>query len=99
MNGVRDGRIDVGFVAPRPIADDLSWTPLGRENLCLEVPAGDSLEGLESVSIADIAHRPMLSLGREYGLRKEIDRLFSSAGLEPNVVIEATELCRLSEPW
>lgn len=95
VNGVRDGRIDVGFVGPRPIADDLSWTPLGRENLCLEVPAGGPLEGLESVSIADIAHRPMLSLGREYGLRKEIDRLFASAGLEPNVVIEATELSTL----
>jgi LysR family transcriptional regulator, transcription activator of glutamate synthase operon len=92
---VRSGRIDIGFVAPQPIADDLAWVPLGREHLCLEVPAGDEFEGRASISIAEIADRPMLALGSEYGLRHVVDRLFADARLTPRIQIEATELSTL----
>ncbi|XVQ09635.1 LysR family transcriptional regulator [Spirillospora sp. CA-255316] len=95
VDGVRNGRIDIGFVAPQPIADDLAWVPLGREVLCLEVPPGDELEGRTQISIADIAHRPMLALGPEYGLRHVVDRLFDDAGIKPRITIEATELSTL----
>jgi LysR family transcriptional activator of glutamate synthase operon len=95
VEGVRSGRIDIGFVAPQPSADDLGWIRLGREHLCLEVPAGDMFEGRESISIADIAERPMLALGQEYGLRHVVDRLFAEAGLTPQISIEATELSTL----
>lgn len=94
-DGVREGRIDIGFVAPKPVATDLTWIPLGSEELCLEVPAGDVWEGRKSISIPEIAQRPMLALGQEYGLRKEVERLFASSGHEPNIVIEATELSTL----
>lgn len=94
-DGVRDGRIDIGFVAPKPVAPDLAWVPLGSEELCLEVPSGDPWEGRESISIAEISQRPMLALGQEFGLRKEVERLYASAGFETNVVIEATELSTL----
>lgn len=96
VSGVRDGRIDIGFVAPCPAAaDDLDWIPLGREHLCLEVPAGDEMEGLESISFAEAARRPMLALGPEYGLRQVVDRMFAHAGLQPQILIEATELSTL----
>lgn len=95
VEGVRNGRIDIGFVAPRPVADDLVWVPLGREHLCLEVPAGDEFEGRSSISIAQIALRPMIALGPSYGLRHVVDRLFDDAGLTPQISIEATELSTL----
>jgi LysR family transcriptional activator of glutamate synthase operon len=95
VDGVRSGRIDIGFVAPQPVADDLAWVPLGREHLRLEVPAGDEFEGRESISIAEMADRPMLALGPEYGLRHVVDRLFAEAGLVPQISIESTELSTL----
>jgi LysR family transcriptional regulator, transcription activator of glutamate synthase operon len=95
VEGVRNGRIDIGFVAPQPTVDDLAWVPLGREHLCLEVPVGDEFEGRAAISIAEIAGRPMLALGQEYGLRHVVDRLFADAGLTPQIQIEATELSTL----
>jgi LysR family transcriptional regulator, transcription activator of glutamate synthase operon len=95
LDAVRSGRVDIGFVAPRPAADDIAWVPLGRELLCLEVPPGDDLEGRESISIADIADRPMVALGPAFGLRHAVDRLFDDAGITPHIKIEATELSTL----
>lgn len=95
VEAVRDGRVDVGFVAPEPHADDLVWIPLGRERLCLEVPATDIWADRDEVSIADIAERPMVALGSGYGLRQVVDRLFADAGLKPRITVEATELSTL----
>lgn len=95
VEAVRGGRLDLGFVAPEPVVDDLVWVPLGREHLCLEVPRSDAWEGRSEISIAEIAERPMLALGPEYGLRHVVDRLFANAGLTPQITIEATELSTL----
>src|SRR5699024_9579264 len=95
VDAVRDGRLDVGFVAPEPAGIDVTWVPLGRELLCLEVPEGDELEGRVEISIAEIAERPMLALGQEYGLRHVVDRLFEDAGVAPRISVEATELSTL----
>ncbi|MFI6310107.1 LysR substrate-binding domain-containing protein [Nocardia fusca] len=95
VEAVRTGRLDIGFVAPEPVADDLVWIPLGREHLRLEVPDGDEWEGREEVTIAEIAQRPMLALGPHYGLRHVVDQLFRTAGLTPQITIEATELSTL----
>lgn len=95
VEAVRSGRVDVGFVAPRPNAEDLAWVPLGRELLCLEVPPNDEFAGRDSISIAEIATRPMIALGPSYGLRHVVDRLFDDAGLTPRISIEATELSTL----
>ncbi|MCR3721989.1 MULTISPECIES: LysR family transcriptional regulator [Prauserella salsuginis group] len=95
VDAVRDGRLDVGFVAPEPVAIDVLWVPLGREILCLEVPEGDEFEGRAEISIAEIGRRQMLALGEEYGLRHVVDRLFDDAGVVPQISIEATELSTL----
>ncbi|MBY6685596.1 LysR family transcriptional regulator [Rhodococcus sp. BP-149] len=95
VEAVRSGRIDVGFVAPRPVAEDLAWVPLGRELLCLEVPQNDEFAARDFISIAEIATRPMITLGPSYGLRHVVDRLFDDAGVTPIISIEATELSTL----
>ena len=95
VHGVREGRIDIGFVAPPPVADDLNWVPLGREDLCLEVPPGHDFEGRDRVAIADIADRPMVALRPGYGLRSVVDRLFNEAGFSPRLTTEVTELSTL----
>ena len=95
VEAVRSGRIDIGFVAPRPVAEDLAWVRLGRELLCLEVPPGDEFADRESISSAEISTRPMIALGQSYGLRHVVDRLFDDAGCIPSISIEATELSTL----
>jgi DNA-binding transcriptional LysR family regulator len=95
VEAVRSGRIDVGFVAPRPVAEDLAWVPLGRELLCLEVPSDDEFADRTEISIAEISRRPMIALGPSYGLRHVVDKLFDDVGCTPSISIEATELSTL----
>jgi LysR family transcriptional activator of glutamate synthase operon len=95
IDDVRRGRVDIGFVAPEPVADDLDWIPLGREPLCLGVPPGHGFEGRDQVAIADLAHEPMVALKPGFGLRQITDRLCREAGVIPRVEIEVTELSTL----
>ncbi|WP_409474800.1 LysR substrate-binding domain-containing protein [Streptomyces sp. HC307] len=85
----------MGFVAPRPVADDLEWIPLGREELCLSVPPGHEFEGRDQIAVADLADEPMVALKVGYGVRHVTDRLFLEAGLSPRIEIEVTELSTL----
>lgn len=95
VDSVRQGRIDIGFVAPEPTADDLEWVPLGREALCLRVPPGHVFEGGDHVAMADVAEEPMIALKAGYGLRQVTDRLCREAGFSPRIEIEVTELSTL----
>ena len=95
VDEVRKGRIDIGFVAPQPAADDLQWIPLGREDLCLGIPPDHKFEGLDQISIAQLAEEPMIALKVGYGLRRAADRLFREAGISPQIDIEVTELSTL----
>ncbi|MCX4642036.1 MULTISPECIES: LysR family transcriptional regulator [unclassified Streptomyces] len=95
VDDVRHGNIDVGFVAPEPVADDLEWIPLGREELCLGVPLGHAFEGRDHVTIADLTHEPMVALRAEFGLRHVMDRLCREAGFSPRIKIEVSELSTL----
>jgi len=95
VDDVRQGNVDIGFVAPEPVADDLDWIPLGREQLCLGVPPGHAFEGRDQVAIADLAHEPMIALRAGFGLRQVADRLCREAGFSPRVEIEVTELSTL----
>lgn len=95
VDDVRKGRVDIGFVAPRPAADDLEWIPLGREVLCLGVPPGHEFEGRDQIAVADLADEPIVALKVGYGLRHVTDRLFREAGLSPRIKIEVTELSTL----
>lgn len=95
VDDVRQGSIDIGFVAPEPVGDDLHWIPLGREPLRLGIPPGHVFEGRDHVAIADLAHEPMIALRAGFGLRQVTDRLCREAGFTPRVEIEVTELSTL----
>ncbi|MCX5435626.1 MULTISPECIES: LysR family transcriptional regulator [unclassified Streptomyces] len=95
VDEVRDGTVDIGFVAPQPGADDVQWTPLGRERLCLSVPPGHALEGRDQVAIAELAAEPMVVLKTGFGLRQITDSLCGQAGFRACIAIEVTELSTL----
>lgn len=89
---VRRGRIDLGVVGPRPIADDLRWDELGRERLTLSVPAGHPLAGHERINLSDLEDEVFVALKPEYGLRQVGDELCDRAGFRPTIACETTEL-------
>lgn len=95
VDDVRQGRVDIGFVAPEPTADDLDWTPLGQERLCLGIPPGHAFEGRDHVGMTELAQEPMVALRGGYGLRQVADRLCRDAGFVPRIAIEVTELSTL----
>lgn len=92
VDSVRQGKIDIGFVAPEPAADDLVWIPLGHEALCLRVPAGHAFEGHDHIAMTDVSDEPMVALKAGHGLRQATDRLCREAGFRPRIALEATEL-------
>ncbi|MFI5719604.1 LysR family transcriptional regulator [Nocardia sp. NPDC051750] len=96
VGNVRQGQIDIGFVAPQPAADDLEWIPLGSEALCLRVPPGHAFEGRDRVAMADVANEPMIALKGEYGLRQVTNQLCLEAGFDPRIEFEVTELSTLN---
>jgi len=95
VDDVRRGNVDIGFVAPEPVADDLDWMPLGHEDLCLTIPPGHAFEGWDQVAIADLADVPMVALAVGHGLREVTDRLCEEAGFSPRIEMEVTELSTL----
>ncbi|MEV4615272.1 LysR family transcriptional regulator [Kitasatospora sp. NPDC049258] len=95
VDGVRRGRLDLGITSPRPAGDDLRWTPLQDEPLCLLVPAGHPLAGRSQVAAAELAGEEFVALQPEYGLRQVADRLCAEAGFTPRIVLECTELSTL----
>ncbi|MFJ2755173.1 LysR family transcriptional regulator [Nocardioides sp. NPDC087217] len=92
VDDVRHGRADVGLVGPQPVADDVAWFALGREDLCLSVPRNHQLARRKSVRIEELAAEPFVVLQPSYGLRQVGDRLCHRAGFQPNIVCETTEL-------
>lgn len=95
VDGVRHGRLDLGITSPRPAGDDLLWTPLQDEPLCLLVPAGHRLASRRRVGTADLAEEEFVALQPEFGLRQVADRLCEEAGFTARIVMECTELSTL----
>lgn len=86
------GRADLGLTAPRPEVDELGWTGLYRQQLCLAVPDGHSLAGREHVALADAGDEPFVTLQAPIGLRRLTDELCARAGLTPRFAFESTEI-------
>ncbi|MEV6421964.1 LysR family transcriptional regulator [Streptomyces sp. NPDC051662] len=95
VDGVRQGRLDMGLTGPRPAGDDLAWIPLREEPLCVLVPAGHRLAVRRRVKMADLAEESFVALQPVFGLRQITDRLCAAAGFIPRVTLESTELSTL----
>ncbi|MED7948849.1 LysR family transcriptional regulator [Streptomyces sp. BE20] len=95
VDGVRRGRLDLGVTSPRPVGDDLQWSPLRDEPLGLLVPVGHPLASRSRVETAELTAEEFVALQPEYGLRQVTDRLCERAGFAPRIVLECTELSTL----
>ncbi|RKN12422.1 LysR family transcriptional regulator [Streptomyces radicis] len=95
VDDVRHGRLDLGLTSPRPTGDDLTWTPLRDEPLCLLVPFGHRLAERRQVRTAELADETFVALQPVFGLRQIADRLCAASGFTPRIALESTELSTL----
>ncbi|MDN3060030.1 LysR substrate-binding domain-containing protein [Streptomyces sp. SRF1] len=95
VDDVHQGRLDLGLTSPRPAGDDLRWTPLQDEPLCLLVPSGHRLARRRSVKAAELSEEEFVALQPVFGLRQVTDRLCTAAGFRPRITMECTELSTL----
>ncbi|MCX4718758.1 LysR substrate-binding domain-containing protein [Streptomyces virginiae] len=66
VDGVRQGRLDLGITSPRPADTTLRWTPLQNEPLSLLVPVGHRLASHHRVRLAELAAEDFLALQPEF---------------------------------
>lgn len=89
---ILDGGSDVGITSPRPDPATFSWHRLYVERLCLAVPIGHRLAARSRVSLSVAANEPFVALEKPFGLRLLTDDLWAEAGIDPDIVFEASEI-------
>jgi DNA-binding transcriptional LysR family regulator len=92
LRALRDGDIDLVFVAPMPLDDpDLISRPLADQELVLSVPLSHRLASRSRVRIAELEREELVTLEHGYGLRQITDDLCAAAGFEPRIAFEGQE--------
>ncbi len=87
-----DGGSDIAITSPRPDPADFSWHRLYVERLCLAVPVGHRLAARTRVNLSAAADEPFVALEKPFGLRQLTDELWTDAGIDPQIVFEASEI-------
>lgn len=92
------GEIDLGVLHPPLERTHLQVLPLPHEQLVLAMPVGHRLADRPVITFADLADEPMLTAPRSVGpaLFDKIVACFHTAGVEPQIVQEATPVTTLA---
>lgn len=89
---LREGEIDLVFVAPMPLEDpDLAGRPLAEQELVLSVPPSHRFATRARVRAEELAGEELVTLEHGYGLRQITDDLCAAAGFEPRIAFEGQE--------
>ena len=79
---------EVVIIAWTETHPDIAYIPFSREELVLILSPGHHLSSQESISLDQIAEEPIIMKDSGSGTRRLVDRLFSSNGITPNVLME-----------
>lgn len=91
IQGIKEERFDIGFCSMTEKEQDISFTPVGTENLVVVVPKGHSLSGERAVDLEQAAAYPQIFYTRNSGLRPVVDRMFKQIGIHPRIAYEIEE--------
>lgn len=86
------GEVDLCLCSPVTKKDYMEWEPLFKEELFIVVPLDHRLARRTSIRLEEIAHDPVITFKKDYGLRLLTDHLFNKAGLNPFVTFEGEEI-------
>lgn len=87
---VADGTADLGVVDTPTSHPGVHVEPFRRSVAHCVLWQGHPLCGREVITPADLADVPLVTVTRRFSSRAQLDRAFADAGLEPNIVLEAT---------
>lgn len=86
------GEVDLCLCSPVTKKEYMEWEPLFSEELFVIVPLDHRLARQNSIQLKEIAHDPIITFKKDYGLRILTDQLFEKAGLNPFITFEGEEI-------
>jgi DNA-binding transcriptional LysR family regulator len=93
---VRDGRVDLAFVAmPGGELAGLELTALGREPILLAARAGHPLTKRRTTQLAALGDQAIVEFPHGWGIRTANDRAFAAAGLTRTITYEINDTASL----
>ena len=87
---VADGQVQLGIASVPAIGTGLKSYPFRRSRFVCALPVGHPLAQLACIKPTDLRDIPLISLVRRNDARATADRIFTKAGVIPNIVIETT---------
>ena len=100
VDGVTDGRYEIGFVGSRPDHPGLDLAPFASDRLVLAVPKDSPWNGRKTISLADLSQMPLLIREAGSGTRVELERWLHKRGsalADFNVVAELGSTAAIKE--
>jgi DNA-binding transcriptional LysR family regulator len=89
---LRQGGLDIAFIALHDLPPGLTATPLGSEELVVVTAPDMALPGRAPVPLGELAGARFVDFPPGWGVRTAVDRAFAAAGLERNVTIEIADV-------
>jgi DNA-binding transcriptional LysR family regulator len=90
VEALREGRLDLAFVATAGAPRGIETQTLVEEPLVVAVTHGDPLAGRATISLDDLRDRALVCLPRGTGIRGILERQCVAAGFLPQVRLEAS---------
>ncbi len=91
IQGIKEERFDIGFCSMTDRESNISFTPVGTENLVVVVPKGHPLSDEEAVDLEQAASYPQIFYTQNSGLRPVVDRMFEQIKMTPRIAYEIEE--------
>ena len=89
---VRDGRLDLAFVAvPAVAVPGVEFRTLAREPIMVLAPATHPLAGRATVPLAALSGEALVEFPEGWGIRRANDRAFAAAGVTRTIVYEVND--------
>lgn len=92
IDGLHEGRLDTGILYGSQEDPDLVRQVLLYDRFVLITPHDHSLARHSHLSVGELGEMPLISLTPETPERQLLDRLFSTKGVQPEVVIELSSV-------
>ncbi len=91
VDQVRAGAADLALIgAAGTLPEGVGGRPVISENLVAAVPAEHALAARDSVSLAELAGYPIVSMPVGTGVRAVFDQATAEAGLRPSIALQAS---------
>lgn len=91
IQGLKDEKYDIAFCSMMENEPEVSFTPVGIQNLVVVIPKQHPLSGRGEVDLEEAALYPQIYFTQGSGLRPVVDRLFEMAKIRPQIAYEIEE--------